>query len=187
MGIDEASEHLLGVVRLFVPGNRAIVVLDVLTLVCSTGNEGLVEDGSGLRAGREFSVHLGVLGKLELRECGSAGSSTLWDMGVDGVTVPSCCQCGVVGDGVEVYHGVQRNHVRQLRCDIFWGGSFEVLSLLVVCRVIRRWVLECGWESVEHTRSCRARRGWRRCRCLGGIGGGRCRVDDEMLCGGCGC
>ena len=60
----------------------------------------------------EFSVYLGVLGKLGLRKCGSAGSSALWDMGVDGVTMPRCCQCGVVGDVVEVYHGVPSNHVR---------------------------------------------------------------------------
>ena len=60
----------------------------------------------------ELSVHLGVLGELGLRETWSAGSSALWDMGVAVVTVPRCCRCGVVGDGVEVYHGVPSNHVR---------------------------------------------------------------------------
>ena len=49
VGVDEASERLLGVVRYFVRGIRAIVVRDVLALVFPTGNEGWVEDGSGLR------------------------------------------------------------------------------------------------------------------------------------------
>ena len=98
-----------------------------------------------------------MLGELGLRKYGPAGSSALWNMGVDGVTMPRRCRCGIVGDGVEVYHGLPSNHVRQLRCDIFWGGSFEVLSFLVhfevVCRVIRRWMLECGWELVGHAGS----------------------------------
>ena len=49
VGIDDASERLLVVVRLSVCGNLAIVVRDVLALVFPAGNEGLVEDGSGLR------------------------------------------------------------------------------------------------------------------------------------------
>ena len=53
-----------------------------------------------------------VLGELGLMECGSAGGSALWDINVNEVTVPRCRQCGVVGDGVEVYHGVSSNHVR---------------------------------------------------------------------------
>ena len=92
-----------------------------------------------------------------MREYGSAGSSALWDMGVDGVTVPRRCRCGVVGDVVEVYHGVPSNHVRQLRCNVFCGSSLEVLGFLVqfevVCRVIGRWEFECGWERVGHA-SC---------------------------------
>ena len=80
------------------------------------------------------------------------------DMGVDGVTMPRRCRRGVVGCGVDVDNGVPSNYVRQLRCDIFRGSSFEVLSFLVhfevVCRVIRRGRLECGWEWVGHA-GCR--------------------------------
>ena len=59
----------------------------------------------------ELSVHLVVLRELGLRKYVSAGGSTLWDMGVDGVTVPRRCRRGVVRDGVKVYHGVPGNHV----------------------------------------------------------------------------
>ena len=38
-----------GVVSVFVFGCRAILVLDVLALVFTAGNEGWFEDGSGLR------------------------------------------------------------------------------------------------------------------------------------------
>ena len=81
-----------------VPGKASVVVRNVLALVLPTGNEWWVQGGSGLRIRGEFSVHLGVLGELGLKECGSARSSVLWYMGVDGVTVPRCCRCGVVGD-----------------------------------------------------------------------------------------
>ena len=100
----------------------------------------------------ELSVHLGVLGELGLRKHVSAGGSTLWDMGVDGVTMPRRCRRGVVGDGVKINHGIPSNHVGQLRCDVFRGSSLKVLGFLVhfkvVCRVVRRWRLECGWEMV---------------------------------------
>ena len=82
----------------------------------------------------------------------------MWEMGVDGVKMPRSCLRGVVGDSVEVNHGITGNHVGQLRCDIFLGSSLKVLGFLVhfevVCRVIRRWRLECGWESVGHA-GCR--------------------------------
>ena len=79
----------------------------------------------------ELSVHLGVLGELGLRECGSAGGSALWDMGIDGVTMPRRGRCGVVGDGVEVDHSISSDHVELLRGDIFRGSSLEVLGFLV--------------------------------------------------------
>ena len=79
MGVDEASECLSGAESLLIRGERVIVVRDVLALVFPTGNEGRVEDGSRLRGGSEFSVHLGVLGELgcgnmgqlEARRCGT--------------------------------------------------------------------------------------------------------------------
>ena len=152
VGVDEASERLSGVVSVFVFGCRAIVVRDVLALVFPAGDEGWVEDRSGLRGGRKLSVHLGVLGELGLRKHGSAGGSSLWDMGVYGVTVPRRCRRGDVSDGVEVDPGIPSNHVGQLRCDVFRGSSLKVLGLLVhfkvVCRVVRRCGLECGWEWV---------------------------------------
>ena len=129
VGVDEASERFPGLV--LSQEKRAIVVRNVLALVLPTGNEGWVEDGSGSRIRGEFSVHLGVLGELGLKECGSARSSALWYVGVDRVAVPRCCRCGVVGDGVEVDNGVSGDHVRQLRRDIFWGSSFEVLGFMV--------------------------------------------------------
>ena len=48
VSVDEASERLSGVVRVFGCGCRAIVVRDVLALIFLTSNEGRVEDGSGL-------------------------------------------------------------------------------------------------------------------------------------------
>jgi len=72
----------------------------------------------------------------------------LWDMGVDGVTMPRRCRCGIIGDGVEVYHGVPSNHVRQLRCDIFRGSSFEVLSFLVHLRSCAGSLDDGGWNVV---------------------------------------
>ena len=67
-----------------------IVVRDVLALVFPTGNEGWVEEGSGLRLRGEFSVHLGMFGDLGVKECGSTGRAALWDMGINGVTMPHC-------------------------------------------------------------------------------------------------
>ena len=70
-------------------------------------------------------------------------------MGVDGVTMPRRGRCGVVGDGVEVDHGVSGDHVRLLWGDVLRGSSLEVLGFLVhlevVCWVIGGWGLECGW------------------------------------------
>ena len=74
------------------------------------------------------------------------------------MTMPRRCRCGVVGDVVEVYHGVPSNHERQFRCNVFLGSSLKVLGFLVhfevVYRVVRRWRLECGWERVGQT-GCR--------------------------------
>ena len=47
MGVDETSERLVVLVR--PKSERAKVVRDVLALVFPAGNEGVVEDGSGLR------------------------------------------------------------------------------------------------------------------------------------------
>ena len=67
-----------------------------------------------------------------------------------------CCWCGVIGDGVEVDHGVSGDHVMLLRGDVFRGSSFDVLGFLVpfeiVCRVVRRRWLEGGWEWFGSTR-----------------------------------
>ena len=48
MGVDESGERLSGVVSRLFRGHRAIVIRDVFALIFSTGNEGRVEDGSGL-------------------------------------------------------------------------------------------------------------------------------------------
>ena len=102
----------------------------------------------------ELSVHLGVLGELGFEKYVSTGGSTLWDMGVDGVTMPRRCRRGVVGYGVEVDHGILSNHVGQFWCDVFRGSSLNVLGFMIhfkfVCRVVRRRGLECGWEGVGH-------------------------------------
>ena len=69
-------------------------------------------------------------------------------MGVDGVPVTRCRRGGIVGEGVEVDHGITCDHIGQLRCDVFRESSFEVLGFLVqleiVCWVIGWWWLECG-------------------------------------------
>ena len=78
----------------------------------------------------------------------------MWDVGVDRVTMSGRCRRGVIGDGVKVDHGVSGDHIELLRGDVFRGSLFEVLGLLVhfgvVCRVLRRRGLECGWEGVGH-------------------------------------
>ena len=128
------------------------MVRDILALIIPAGNEGRIEYGSGLRVRRELSVHLRMLGKFRRREGWSARGSSLGDMGVDGVTMSRRCQRGVVGDGVEVNHGISGNHVGQLWCNVFRGSSLQVLGFLVhfevVCRVVRQWRFECGWERV---------------------------------------
>ena len=77
-------------------------------------------------------------------------------MGVDVVTMSRRCRRGVVGDGVEVDHGVPGDHVMLLRGDVLRGSSFEVLRFLVpfeiVSRVVGRWGLESGWEGVGFPR-----------------------------------
>ena len=150
MGVDEACERLPGLE--LSRGKRTVVIRDVFTLVFPASDEGWVEEWSGLRIRREFSVHLGMLRELGVRECGYAGRSALWDMRVNGMTMPRRGRCGVVGNGVEVNHGISGNHVGQLRCHVFWGNSLQVLGFLVhfevVCWVVRRWRLECGWERV---------------------------------------
>ena len=71
------------------------------------------------------------------------------DVGINGVTMPRRGRCGVVGDGVEVYHGISSDHVELLRGYTFRGSSLEVLGFLVhlevVYWVIGWWGLECGW------------------------------------------
>ena len=71
-------------------------------------------------------------------------------MGVDGVTMSRRCRRGVVGDGVEVDHGVPGDHVMLLWGDVLRGSSFDVLGFLVpfevMRRVVGRWGLEGGWE-----------------------------------------
>ena len=77
-------------------------------------------------------------------------------MGVDGVTMSRRCRRGVVGDGVEVDHGVPGDHVMLLWGDVLRGSSFEVLRFLVpfeiMSRVVGRWWLESGWEGVGFPR-----------------------------------
>ena len=70
MGVDEACERLpwLELAR----GKRTVLIRDVLALILPAGNEGRVEDGSGLRVRGELSVHLRMLGQL----CGREGWST---------------------------------------------------------------------------------------------------------------
>ena len=86
-----------------------------------------------------------MLVELGLKECGSAVSSALWCIGVDGVTVPRCRRCGVVGDRMKIDNGVPGNHVGELRCDVLGGCSLDVpgflIKLEIVYRVIGGWWL----------------------------------------------
>ena len=94
------------------------------------------------------------------------------NVGIDGVVVSRCCRRGIVGNGVEVDHGVPGDHVKLLCGDVFRGSSLEVLGFLVhlevMCWVIGEWGLECGWEWVGFSRLGGVRRGWYGCCCLGG-------------------
>ena len=58
VGVDEASERLSGVVSGLFRGHLAIVIRDVLAVIFSTGDEGWVEEGSGLGVCGERTVHL---------------------------------------------------------------------------------------------------------------------------------
>ena len=88
--------------------------------------------------------------QLFCREDLSTRGSSLWDVGVDGVTMSCRCRRGVIGDGVKVDHGVSGDHIELLRGDVFRGSFFEVLGFLVPFEVMRRVVgrlgLESGWE-----------------------------------------
>ena len=156
MGVEEASERLSWVVRGLFRGHRAIVVGDVFVLVFSTCYEGRVEEGSGLGVRGKRTVHLRMFRQLSGRENWSARGSSLWDMGVDGVTMSRCCRRGIVGYGMEVDHGVPGDHVKVLWGDVIRGSSFEVLGFLVpfevVRRVVGRWGLEGGWEWFRSSR-----------------------------------
>ena len=147
MSFDKTSEHFLGLVRS--QRKRAKVIRDVLTLVLRTSHKRLVEDGSGLRVRVEFPVHLWVLRKLALWEGGSTRRSALRHMGINLVSATSCCRSSVVVEGMEVDNGIPGDHVGELRCNIFRGSSLEVLGFLVelelMCWVVGRWWLECGW------------------------------------------
>ena len=107
------------------------MVGDVFVLVISTCNEGRIEEGSELGVRGKRTVHLRVFRQLSRRENWSARGSSLWDMGVDGVTMSCRCRRGVVGNGVEVDHSVSGDHVMLLWGDVLRGSSFEVLSFLV--------------------------------------------------------
>ena len=107
------------------------MVCDVFVLVLSTCNEGRVEEGSGLGVRGERTVHLRVFRQLSGRENWSARGSSLWDVGIDGVTMSCRCRRGVVGNGVDIDHGIPGNHVVLLWGDVFRGSSLEVLSFLV--------------------------------------------------------
>ena len=95
------------------------MIRDVFVLVFSTGNEGLVEEGSGPRVRGEHTVHLRMLRQPFRRESRSARGSSLGDMGVDGVTMSLCCRRGVVGNGVNIDHGISGDHMELLWGDIF--------------------------------------------------------------------
>ena len=83
----------------------------------------------------ENSVDVKV-GPLEARRCGT------W------VPVARCRCCGIVGEVVEVDHGIPGDNMCELRCDILNGSSLEVFGFMikfeVVSWVIRMWGLECG-------------------------------------------
>ena len=121
MGVDKSSERFLGLVRS--QRKLAIVVRDVLTLVLTTSHKRRVEEGSGLRVRWEFSVHLWVLRKLGLLEGWSTRRSALRHMGINRVSVTRCCRSSVVCEWVEVDNGIHGDHVVELRCNIFRGGS----------------------------------------------------------------
>ena len=135
--------------RLF-RGHLTIVICDVFALVFPTCDEGRIEEGSGLGVRWKRAVHLRVFRQLTGRENWSARGSSLWDVGIDVVTMSCRCRRGVVGNGVEVDHGVSGDHVELLVGNVFRGSSFEVLGFLVplevVRRVVGRWGLEGGWE-----------------------------------------
>ena len=107
------------------------MVCDVFVLVFPTCNEGRVEEGSGLGVRGKRTVHLRVFRQLTERENWSARGSSLWNVGVDGVTMSCRCRRGVVGNGVEVDHSVSGEHVMLLWGDVLRGSSFEVLRFLV--------------------------------------------------------
>ena len=155
------------------------MVCDVFVLVLPTYNEGRVEEGSGLGVRGKRTVHLRMFRQLSGRENWSARGSSLWDVGIDGVTMSCRCRRGVVGNGVEVDHGISGDHVGLLRSDVFRGSSFEVLSFLIpfeiMSRVVGRWGLESGWEGVGFPRL-----GGTRC---GRRSGGWCGVGDGELGG----
>ena len=109
-------------------------------------------------------------------------------MGIDGVVVSRCYRRGIVGNGVEINHGVPGDHVKLLWGDVFRGSSLEVLGFLIMFEVVSL-VIRTGvgmWFG-----------GFRACEvlldpsvlvlCLGVVGGSRCRIGDELLRGGCGC
>ena len=100
----------------------------------------------------EHTVHLRMFRQLCGRESWPARGSSLWDVGVDGVTMSRRCRRGVVGNGVKVDHGISGDHVELLWGDVFLGSSFEVLGFLVhfevVCRVVSPRGLECVWEGI---------------------------------------
>ena len=81
-----------------------------------------------------------MLRQLCRRESRSAQGSSLGNMGVDGVMVSRRRRRGIVGDGVEVDHGVSGDHVKLLWGDVFRGSSLEVLGFLVHLEVVS-WVI----------------------------------------------
>ena len=116
------------------------MVRDVLTLVLPTGNEGRVEDGSGLRAEMELSVYLGVLGELGLWESRSTRVSSLRHMGINLVPVTRCQRGAVAGELVDVDNGITGDNFGELRCEVLRGSSLEVLGFLVHLEVVS-WVI----------------------------------------------
>ena len=113
-------------------------------------------------------MHLVVLKELGLSDSWSARGSSLWHMGVDGVSVTRCHRGSIVGKCVEVCNGVPGDHIGELRCDVFRGGSLHVLFFLVELEIVRwvvgGWWLECGWEGFGHAMCLWFRRGCCRCR-----------------------
>ena len=70
-------------------------------------------------------------------------------MVINRVSVTRCCRSSVVGEWMDVDDGIQGDHVEELRCNIFWGSSLEVLGFLVepeiMCLVVGWYCLESGW------------------------------------------